>query len=154
MINNFLLSLINKNTVLSTYTTGLIQAKAYRVLKQRTNDILKPYRLNSLEWALLGLLYDNQDGFKSNELAELLGVEPPFVTVMLDTLESKKLVKRSIYKEDKRIKIITTSSRARTLIPVVEKQLKADIKVLLNGSTLPEIYGYVRVLKNILHNSR
>jgi DNA-binding MarR family transcriptional regulator len=151
MINAFLLSLIGKNN-LSTYSTGLIQAKAYRILKQRTNSLLSPYKLNSLEWALLGLLYDNEDGFKSNELAELLGVEAPFITVMIDTLESRKLVKRSISKKDKRIKIITASSKAKDLVPKIEKELKIDMKNLLEGCTLPEVYGYVSVLKNILRN--
>lgn len=45
---------------LTTYNTGIIQAKAYRALRTAISSALKKYHLTMSEWALLGTIYDNK----------------------------------------------------------------------------------------------
>lgn len=153
MINSFLLSLLSNKQSLTTYSTGLVQAKAYRILKHRTNEFLSEYNLNSLEWAMLGLLYDTKDGFKLVQLSELLGVEAPFVTVMIDRLEKEHLVDRKVSADDKRVKIITLTARGRKLVPKIELVLKNDMKKLIKGVGVTHMHSYMKVLKEILKNA-
>jgi len=153
MIKNLMLKLITNTESLSTYKTGLIQAKAYRSLKQVTSKALEPYHLSSLDWALLGLLFDSREGFKLVEIAELLGVESPFVTVLIDGLEAKGLVKRTVKAEDKRAKMITLTEKSIEMIPGIEKDLLAQTKVLLKGVGLNEVVSYIKVLSKIVENS-
>ncbi len=153
MIKNLMLKLITNTDSLSTYKTGLLQAKAYRSLKQITSKALLPYKLSPLEWALLGLLFDSRDGFKLVEIAELLGVESPFVTVLIDGLETKELVRRTVKAEDKRAKMITLTQKGIDLIPVIEKDLLTQTKVLLKGTRMNEVLSYIKVLSKIVENS-
>lgn len=153
MIKKLMLKLITNTDSLTTYKTGLMQAKAYRSLKQVTSKALEPYKLSSLDWALLGLLFDSPEGFKLVEIAELLGVESPFVTVLIDGLEEKGLVTRTVKAEDKRAKIITLTDKSREMIPVIEKDLLSYTKVLLKGASVSEVIAYIKVLSKIVENS-
>ena len=46
-------SIIRNPKQLSTYSTGLLQAKAYRAMKKQTRDLLEPYGISTVEWALV-----------------------------------------------------------------------------------------------------
>lgn len=153
MIKKILLEILASRKNLTTYKTGLLQAKAYRILKQRTQQTLEPYGISSLDWALLGVLSEHGDGFKLIELASLLGVEASFATVMIDVLEKKKLVHRAQSLKDKRAKIITLSKKGHALVPVIEKDLRENMKDLLRGTSLPSIHGYMSVLNTIVRNA-
>ena len=56
-----------------TYRVGLLQAKAYRVLKHHTAKALSEFNISHIEWAFLGLLYDAPKGMRSSALAKELG---------------------------------------------------------------------------------
>lgn len=153
MIKKILLAFLGPETPLTTYNTGLLQAKAYRALKHHTHSILKPYNISSLDWALLGVLFDQVNGYKLNELSQLLGIEPPFASVMVGALEEKKLVQRISSEEDKRAKVITLTQTGRELVPVIEQDLRKKMKFLLKGTNLPSVYAYIQVLNTIVRNA-
>ena len=45
---------------LTTYNTGIVQAKAYRAMRISLTNALKKYNLSMSEWALLGTIYDRK----------------------------------------------------------------------------------------------
>jgi len=139
---------------LKTYSVGLYQAKAYRILKYTTAKALEAYQLSSLDWAVLGLLYDHKPGLKSTEIAELVGVEPSFVTVLIDELSAKKLVLRKESSSDRRTKLITLTPSGRRKIPIIETTLREATKGLLKGTSATDLMAYLRVLKTIIENSK
>ena len=74
-----------------TYRVGLLQAKAYRILKSRTTKILEPFDISTIEWAFLGLLYDKAS-LRTKVAARELGVEAPFITALVSSLKKRSFV--------------------------------------------------------------
>jgi DNA-binding MarR family transcriptional regulator len=133
------------------YNSGLIQGKAYRVLTAHIASVLLPYNLSIPEWKLLGQLAEHGT-LKLAKLAELLGVEAPLVTSLVDSLEMKGLVKRTNDPQDKRAKLLEATKKSLTILEDIEPKMKAKIRLLLHGTTEEEISTYLKVLKVIVEN--
>ena len=135
-----------------TYRAGLLQAKAYRILKQNTSKILEPYDLSTLDWALIGILYDSKDGRRMSTLATLLGVEPPLISRMVGRLEKKGIMRQKKDGEDTRAKVVTLMAEGRKLVGRIEKVLRKEIKSLFVGASPKDILHYLYVLEKIVEN--
>lgn len=151
MIKKTLKKLISKSG-LTTYGMGLIQSKAYRILNNNTTAALSEKDLTPIEWALLGLLYDNTDGLHHIEIAEKLGVEAPFVTVMIDKLEKKQLVKVESSKKDRRAKCVVLNAKGQENVEKLETHLREQSRFLLNNLSIGDLLTYQKVLKTIVKN--
>lgn len=138
----------------TTYRVGLLQAKAYRILKNHTDKGLEPYGLSTVEWALLGLLHDNLTGMKPSVLALELGVEAPFVTSLVTPLIKKGLVDSRRDEKDTRSKSIYLTAKGVTKVESIEKELRSFMKPLLGGSNIGDLLSYVTVLETIIENSK
>jgi MarR family transcriptional regulator for hemolysin len=140
---------------LPTYTSGLLWAKAYRILRGKVSETLEKYHLTMTEWALLGKLYDaNTDGVHLADVATALGVEPPLVTTMVSQLEKKGLVGRKEDVRDRRAKFISLTDESRELVPRIEEAMQRTQSALLSGLTEQEITTFVRVLDVLVKNAR
>ena len=137
-----------------TYRAGLLQAKVYRVLKGYSQDkLMSGYGLSTIDWALLGLLYDNTDGLRPSVLAEALGVEPPFVTVLVSKLTKLGLIDVKTRKDDSRVKIFFLNKKGNSTVEEVEKYLREEMKVLVKGIDAGDLIAYLSVLEKIVENS-
>lgn len=150
----YLASIIKNPKLLTTYHTGLVQAHAFRILKKRTNDLLTPYDLSTVEWALLGMLYEQKAGIRSKEAAELLSVDQPFVTVLLSHLKKLGLVEVNIDTQDARVKIVSLTPAGKTLVPKLEKILREGMRPLLKNLSIKELITYFKVLNFIVENEK
>ncbi len=137
---------------MATYSVGLLQAKAYRILKQNTSLLLKPYELSTIDWALLGVLYEQENGVGPSEMAQILGVEAPFVTAMAESLEKKGFITRIQSSTDKRAKLVVLTKAGKNLVPKLESHLRKKSKHLIRGVSISELLAYRRVLKAIIEN--
>ncbi len=153
MLKKLLSSITGTSENISSYKISLLQAKANRTLKQQTSVWLQTYHLSSLEWTILGILFDLKTGQRLQDIAELVGVEAPFVTVTVQDLAAKKLIKSSPSREDKRAKMITLSKKGMKLVPQIEAEILPQTKLLLKGSTGADVHSYLKVLNLILDNS-
>lgn len=153
MIKNYFKKVVAEKAGLTTYAMGLLQAKAYRVLKNQTTEALKDFGISTIEWALLGLLYDNKEGLSFIMLATLLGVEAPFVTAMVHSLEKNNLVMRKSDKNDKRAKIVSLTAAGKNNIPKIEERVRQSSKFLLEHLSMSDILAYKKVLKTIIQNA-
>jgi len=146
---NTIKNLLNVKNRHATYHIGLLQTKAYRVLKQRTNIALADEKIGSLEWAFLGVLYENRQGVKLIDLADAIGVEPPFVTEL-----GSKLLKRGfvIYEKDKkdaRAKLVLLTKSGIDFVDRVEKGLRLESKKWLRGLSAREVLLYIKVIEKM-----
>lgn len=140
---------------LPTYTSGLLWAKAYRILRGKVTETLEKYHLTMTEWALLGKLYDaNADGVHLADVASALGVEPPLVTTMVSQLEKKGLVGRKEDVRDRRAKFISLTDESRELVPRIEEAMLQTQANLLKGLTDQDITTFMKVLETLVKNSR
>lgn len=136
---------------LSTYNTGIIQAKAYRAMRITLTNALKKYNLSMSEWALLGTIYDRKF-VKYSELADLLEVKAPLITKIVDGLIDKELVSSIKDKDDKRSKQLTVTPNGLKTIPTIEKDVKNSTKNLIPDISHPELLIYVKVLHALAKN--
>ncbi len=137
-----------------TYRAGLLQARVYRAFKGYTQDKLSTYNISTIEWALLGLLADNQDGMRHGVLAEALGVESPFITVLVARLKKLKLIDVKADEKDSRAKIFYLTSKGADFVPKVETFLRDEMRPLVTGIPKEDLVTYLSVLEKINENSK
>lgn len=137
----------------TTYKAGLLLAKAYRILKVHTGSSLAPYGISTIEWAMLGLLFEHQNGLRSSHLALELGVEAPFITVLFSKLKKISLVDSRADAQDSRAKVIYITSKGKQFVPKVEKELSSEMRILIEGISKKDLVAYLSVLEGIIENN-
>ena len=135
----------------TSYRVGLLQAKAYRILKQKTNLVLAPYGITATDWALLGLLSDKQT-LRMSHVAEELGVEPPFVSEMVKQLQKKHLITLVKDTTDTRVKGMSLTPEGVLFVSTTEPVVRASMRPLIGSASMRDILGYLSVLEHIVNN--
>ena len=135
----------------TTYRLGLLQAKAYRILKDETSIVLTPHDVSTVEWAFLGVLLDGK-ALRPKAAADELGVEAPFVTAMFAKLEKKGLVAQKADVTDSRAKTIFLTPKGIAFVEKIEPMVRAHMRALVSGSSTGDILGYISVLESIIEN--
>ena len=137
-----------------TYTAGLLQAKVYRIVKIFTNEKLSSYNLTTIEWALMGLLNDNSKGLRPSVLAEMLGVESPFVTLLIRRLHKLELVDIKKDTQDNRVKMVCLTKKGINLVPRIESFIKDEAVKIIKGISHKDMITYLSVLEKIVSNAK
>ncbi len=147
--------LIVKHLTLTTYQIGVLVARTHRVLKAHTDEVLAPYDLTSVDWAILGLLHDDkQTGMKLSVLSEELGVEAPFITVRIKRLQNRKLVTVEAGKNDKRERLATITATGSELVTAIEPILRRESRTWLKGVGPLDVKGFIAVMKTVTLNDQ
>lgn len=100
------------------------------------------------EWALLGLVYDNSQ-LRLSQIAELLDVESPLATNLVNRLEKKGTVKRTTSATDGRAKEVRLTPAGQELVPKLERRLRTELKQYVAGITVEELAVYIKVLEKL-----
>lgn len=138
----------------TTYRAGLLQAKVYRALKTYTGELLAPHGITTMDWAFLGLLHDNIDGMRSSALADELGVEAPFITVLFGKLQKMNLIDSRPDLKDSRAKNIFLTAKGKQFIPKIESTLYQEMKIFMEDIPKRDILTYISVLEQMNQNSK
>ncbi len=137
-----------------SYNYGILFTKAYRVLRSSVYASLGKYNLNPTEWSLIGLVHDSKDGIRLSEVANILDVKAPAVTMMADTLINRKLIVRIPNQIDARAKLLVITPIGKSTVKKVEQTLEIDLKPLLNGLSRDDLEIYAKVLETIIKNGK
>jgi MarR family transcriptional regulator for hemolysin len=132
-----------------SYKSGLLQAKAYRLLRSYVNKTLLGYELTMAEWALIGQLYDHPAGLRFADLATILDVEPPLVTKLVDNLETRRLAVRQSHPDDRRAKQVCLTESGMALVDEIERLLTKAMRELLKEVRADDLRIYLKVLAQI-----
>lgn len=85
-------------------------------IRRRYDEILEPLDLTRTTFMLLmSLIMGPPDGHKMADLSEELMVRPTTVTLLVDQLADRKLVRRSPHPTDRRANLVSLTSRGRAL---------------------------------------
>lgn len=133
----------------TTYRLGMLQTRVYRKLNQQTSIALKPFDLTPPEWAMLGVLYDMTEGVRFSAIADEVGVEPPFVTVMAKKLISKGLAVDNQDPDDSRAKHICITATGKKLVPKIETEVREAMRPLVAGISRSDLLTYISVLNKL-----
>lgn len=147
--------LIIKHLTLTTYQIGVLVARTHRVLKAHTDVVLAPYDLTSVDWAIIGLLYDEaKTGMKLSALSEELGVEAPFITVRIKRLETRHLVTIMRGTLDKRERYAHITPAGKKLVATIEPILRTASRQWLKGVGPLDVKGFIAVMKTVALNDQ
>jgi len=135
----------------TTYQSGVVQSAAFRKLNRFTASFLKPYDLTTMEWFLLGTVYDaGPEGISLTRLKDKLATTMPFITTSVKTLLSKGALVKSQHSGDARTKIVVISPSYRKICLEIEEYLRVKMRELFYDHITPqELRTYVNVLYKI-----
>lgn len=139
------------------YRAGILQWQSYRVLEDHLSQALFPHKLSAPEWKVLGIVFDataSGIGIRSLQIAKRLGVKPPLVTRILESLEYKKLICSKPLKEDGRVRMIELSKKGEENLLKASLSVEKAMQKLLRGVRPQEMGAYKNVLLKILENGK
>jgi DNA-binding MarR family transcriptional regulator len=85
---------------------------------------LEKYDISVEQWVVLRTLFD-KEGTSLQEAAQLIGVDNSSLSRMIERLVKKGLVVRVMHSKDRRTIVLSLSSKAKELVPLLAQQ--ADI---------------------------
>lgn len=138
----------------STYITGTIQTKAYRILREHVYIVLAEYDLTPTYWSMLGIIAEARNGVRQVEIAQALGVKAPLITTMARTLKKKGLILRAPNQFDSRANLLALSVTGKKFIHTVETKLYNHLEELLHGLSKDDLETYFKVLTTIIDNDK
>ena len=134
-----------------SYSLSFLEGLAHRKFSSHLTKTLTNHNLSIPEWKLLGQLLEN-GSLKLADIAQLLSVEPPLVTALVDRLEKNDFVKRQHDAKDHRAKIIQVTGKGLRVMEEIEPQIQETIQELLKGITQEELTKYMKVMTTIIAN--
>lgn len=135
----------------TTYQTGVLQGRAYRVFRTFMSEHLKPHDLTVMDWYVLGLAFDysGSGGAKVGQLAEVLNVEISLITTTLNKLEPQGVVERIEDEKDSRARRVVTTRKGEKKIKKIEKQLRKELDEWLEGVHDRKLAAYISTLQHL-----
>jgi DNA-binding MarR family transcriptional regulator len=142
---------------ITTYESGVIQSAAHRLTMKIKADFLDQYDLSPTQWFVIGHVYDaGDDGIRLNDLKRILDSTMPFVTNLVNNLESKGLLYKMNTTDDSRVKVAKLNPKHKKLVQEIEAGLREKLRVELyskDSITREELATYISVLYKITGES-
>ncbi|MDD5158670.1 MAG: MarR family transcriptional regulator [Sulfuricurvum sp.] len=135
----------------SDKSIGFLIAKARNVLKNEFDKELKPYALSYAHRVIL-IRLSEKEGLTQKELAQDTYFEQSNLTLMLDKLELKGLVKRSAKENDRRAYIITITPEGKKLRDLLVKMGEEVMDKALQGLSTEQKDELSHMLQLIYEN--
>ncbi len=139
-----------------TYSLGLTQAKSFRLFKYKADQVLNEYGINSIEWATLGLIYE--DNIKNvsitkKQIANKLGLKKPFITKLIQSIKKKKLLREVPNTEDMRSEKIELTEKGLEFVIDVEKKIYKMYSNFLFSIGEEEFLKYYSFIQKVAYYS-
>jgi DNA-binding MarR family transcriptional regulator len=135
----------------SDNSIGFLIAKARNVLKNEFEKELKSYSLSYAQRVILIRLCE-KDGLTQKELAKDTYFEQSNLTLMLDKLELKGLVKRSAKENDRRAYLVTITPEGRKLKEPLVRMGEEVMERALHGVSSAQKEELSKILHLIYEN--
>lgn len=119
------------------------------IVKRKKSLIEIPRNCSQGETGALLYLTFVKDGITSSELAEILNVSLPRIASLLNSLESKKLVKKLTDREDKRKTIVNITDVGKELVLSKKDEAINRITKVIEKLDEEDINEYIRLAKKI-----
>lgn len=144
----------HKLEVITTYRSGVLQAKAHRLLNRKMAEFLRPYDITCMQWFIIGLVHDaGPAGIRLTDLMQQLDTTLPFITTNVNMLEAKGAVEKHAHATDNRTKMVSIRPLYRPTVKSIEEKLRQHLRQLLYANdaiSREELQVYMRVLSKIV----
>lgn len=136
--------------VVPAHYQAFLQMVAYRSMQNVANELLATRDLNMTQWVMLGRLCDNHDGLRVSDLARLLHVEVPLMTMMVQPLLRSGYVMRKRDEYDRRAWRLYLTATGNKLVQFVDEQVTKRLRE--RGALLPpaQLARYAGLLETLI----
>jgi len=125
-----------------------LQMNVHRLIRGEVSACLEVFKLNINKWMVLRLVQKLKN-LTNSQIAEALGLDQPFVTVILKELSDNKLVQTIPHEEDLRKKVIKTTRKGTDLLHKVEEKLSVNLRQALHQVSEQELNTYFSILQKM-----
>ena len=123
-----------------TDDVGFLLSRASGLFVRASNQVLVSYGLRVRSYSVLLLACDADDGITQRDLAEILGLDPSQVVLLVDELTENGLVERRPSDTDRRTRLVAATAAGRALRAEAVREVDAAVDAQLSGLTGTERY--------------
>ena len=138
---------------ITTYDSGIMQSTAHRILTRIKSEYLSQYDITTTQWFAIGLAYEaGEQGIRLGDLMRKLDTTMPFITNLVNILESKSILHKVNSSEDSRIKIAILNPAFASQVEQIENGLREELRIRLYNEdhiSRDELSTYISVLYKI-----
>lgn len=138
---------------ITTYDSGIMQSTAHRILTRIKSEYLSQYDITTTQWFAIGLAYEaGEQGIRLGDLMRKLDTTMPFITNLINILESKSILHKVNSSEDSRIKIAILNPAFASQVEQIENGLREELRIRLYNEdhiSREELSTYISVLYKI-----
>jgi DNA-binding MarR family transcriptional regulator len=138
---------------ITTYQSGIAQASAHRVVNRIVSDFLLRFDLTAMQWFTIGAVHDaGKNGIRLSDLTRRLDTTLPYVTNIINLLESKSMVNKITHAGDSRIKLVSIAPEYISTVQEIEIELREHLRKVLyrdDHISREELQAYISVLYKI-----
>lgn len=149
---------MQKISQITTYESGVMQSTAHRILSRIKSDYLSQFGLTSTQWYVIGFTYAaGSKGIRLNDLMQILDTSMPFITNIVNLLESKGILQKVSDTDDSRVKIARLNPKYESTVEEIENGLREELRVRLyreDHITREELATYIAVLYKIAQSDK
>jgi len=112
-------------------------------------QVLDPHGLTPLHWGILSCLWV-EDGLATSEIARRLDQLGGTITVGLDAMQKRGLIRRKADKADRRISRVHLTAAGRELEPVLIPKVEELVSRMFGGldpAAYAQLYGQIQQLR-------
>ncbi len=136
---------------ITTYQAGVVQSTAFRVINKITTDLLKEHNLSTMQWFIIGTIYDaGGNGISITDLAKKLDTGVSFLTNSINVLELKGMVVRKEHLKDSRVRLVQLKPAYKAECLIIEEKMRQKLRAKLYDRITPEdLRIYIKVLNQL-----
>jgi len=138
---------------ITTYQSGVLQSSAHRQSMRTKTQFLSNYNLTSMQWFVIGHVYDTDTiGLRLSDLMKILDTTMPFITTIVNGLESRNIIQKTAAASDSRVKVATLYPEYRQIVEEIEQGLREELRdelYIRDKITSQELETYIRVLSKM-----
>ena len=128
---------------------GFLLSRASGLVVRATNVALADHGLRVRQYSVLVLAADADDGVSQRDLAEVLGLDPSQVVLLVDELAAAGLVERRPSPSDRRAKLVAATAEGRRLREGAADRAAAGVREQLRALSEDEQH----TLKSLLQRA-
>ncbi len=107
---------------------GFLLSRASGAVVRSTNAALAGHGLRVRQYSVLVLACDAAEGITQRELADVLGLDPSQVVLLVDELAGRELVERRPSEADRRTRLVLATDAGRALREAAERDATAAVE--------------------------
>ena len=123
-----------------------------RELRKQFDDYLSKIDLTASGWCVLMCIIEHNESITQKEIADILALETPTVTRILDILQKKGFINRIPHPQDRRCFIIKLTEKGKSMKNEIFLYGECFMKSVANFITESEFKLFKDILEKLYHN--